>query len=101
MQVGVNIENDVANLSKQYQCNMKGWMDLRNLIVTKAAYGRVMLEKLKKHEEKLAPLPEDQKSSKRLKWQPKLGLAALTEDCFGLRHSSSKNAWKGLFVDYQ
>ena len=49
----MNIENDALKLRKQYQCVMKGWVDLRNLVVTKEAYGKVLLQKLQKFEEEL------------------------------------------------
>lgn len=67
MQVGVNIENDAAKLRRQYQCNMRSWVDLRNIVVTKEAYGRVLLKKLKKFEEELDYLyPEDNEDVKLL-----------------------------------
>ena len=49
----MNIENDAFKLRKQYQCVMKGWVDLRNLAVTKETYGKVLLQKLHKLEEEL------------------------------------------------
>ena len=49
----MNIENDALKLRKQYQCVMKGWVDLRNLAVTKETYGKVLLQKLQKLEEEL------------------------------------------------
>ncbi|KAL5263177.1 hypothetical protein ACHWQZ_G008549 [Mnemiopsis leidyi] len=97
IKVGVNIENDALKLRKQYQCVMKGWVDLRNLVVTKEAYGKVLLQKLQKFEEELDLLyPEHNddellnldckrgKKAKRFNWNPRLGLATLTEDCLGL-----------------
>lgn len=39
---------------------MKGWVDLRNLAVTKETYGKVLLKKLQQFEEELAYLyPND------------------------------------------
>ena len=52
-------------LRKQYQCNLEGFVDLRNLAVTKTAYGKVLLKKLQKFEEELAILfPEDNEDVK-------------------------------------
>ena len=54
---------------------MKGWVDLRNLAVTKETYGKVLLKKLQQFEEELAYLyPNDNNDVKIIKFSQVIGI---------------------------
>ncbi|XP_063688761.1 bifunctional 3'-5' exonuclease/ATP-dependent helicase WRN-like [Bolinopsis microptera] len=95
IKVGVGIENDAKKLRDDYKCNLKSWVDLRNLAVNTNAYAKVILKKLKEFEETLASEEnENKKKAERYGWNTKWGLAGLTKDCLGIQLRKGKVKWK-------
>lgn len=110
VKLGVNIENDAKKLRNQFQCNLRGWVDLRSIAACQTAYGKVLAQKLRSFEDELSLVyneyleenteaenleQKNMKKMMRYNWKPKLGLGSLSEDCLGLRLQKTSSArWK-------
>ena len=99
VKVGVDIEEVVVRIRRQFQISVKSWLDLRCLAVGKESFSPLLIQQLQYFEYCLeeAALSDPELKVKRSGFMPKLSLQQLVEDILHrrlIKQSESEVDWE-------